>query len=322
MKNITQSIIKYTIWAIIFTATSYAYAAWSEPTVPPPGGNPDTPINAGTGSQTKTGFLWTQGIGSNAGGYFATTIGVGVSSTTDPVTLGLTGVFGGKVGATEYCDNTGAECISVPEIIDGLTPEPDSDLICPTNPSISTMADLNGSRLSIPYATYAADKADDAVGDDMYWYNNSFIYAKTRPSVGTFWAGGWNTANVTIPEACKSEAGCVIKQVIYRRREYPYSSAYWSEKAEKVKYVDYHEDSSSGFWTTTDVPKGATNGNTTSTNMLKSYVTTVNGTAYQVILRDDRSGYDVSRGIVRPYDNWGAAGEEIYFCTYGSDTAI
>lgn len=325
MKNITQSIIKYTIWAFIFAASSYVYATgtWTEPTVAPPGGNVDSPINASATSQTKTGFLWTQGIGSNAGGYFATSIGVGVSSSTDPSTLGLVGVFGGKIGATEFCDETGNDCLSIAQINEFSNDAAiDDSLSCPTNPTISTMSDTSGARLSIPYATYAADKADDSNSDDMTYDGTTFVFNKTRTTLGTGFSSGWSTANVTIPAACKTDDGCVIKQVVYRKREL--NSTQWSEKIERVRYNDYREDSSSGYWTTTDYPKGGTNGNTTSSNMIKTYAyyNPANGATYQVLLRDDRSGYETTKGVVRPYDNWGSAGEELYFCTYGADTAI
>ncbi len=48
--------------ALVLTfGLSYAYAAWSEPTATPPGGNVAAPINTGSAAQTKTGSL---GVGS------------------------------------------------------------------------------------------------------------------------------------------------------------------------------------------------------------------------------------------------------------------
>jgi hypothetical protein len=145
MKNITQSIIKYTIWAFIFIGATSAYAVgtWTDATWAPPTSNTDTPINTGTtaqnktgsigatqycdsaganclpitsivstssATQTKTGFLWSAGFGSSAGGYFATTLGVGTS--TDPATKSLSALFNGNIGANSYCDRNGADCVT------------------------------------------------------------------------------------------------------------------------------------------------------------------------------------------------------------------
>ncbi len=50
------------VLALLLTfGLSYAYAAWSEPTATPPGGNVAAPINTGSAAQTKTGSL---GVGS------------------------------------------------------------------------------------------------------------------------------------------------------------------------------------------------------------------------------------------------------------------
>jgi hypothetical protein len=111
MKNI-QTIIKYGIWAVIFASFSYAIATsqpWNEPECAPPGCNAPEPINASSTTQTKEGILWTGGFGSNAGGYFATTLGVATS--TDPSSKSLKALFGGNIGATEYCDEYGNNCL-------------------------------------------------------------------------------------------------------------------------------------------------------------------------------------------------------------------
>lgn len=109
MKKITQTFIKYTIWAIIFATSSYAYAVWEDAPGPFPDGNKDAPINVGTVAQTKTGPFTSTGFTSLTDAYFATDISVG--TVTDPTGLGLVGLFNGKVGATQYCDTAGANCI-------------------------------------------------------------------------------------------------------------------------------------------------------------------------------------------------------------------
>jgi hypothetical protein len=146
MKHTTQSIIKYTVWAFIFAATSYVYATgtFTEPVGGPEDGNTDAPINVGPVSQTKTGNfgaasfcdetgancmsastivntsatsqtksgpLETTGFTSLSYGHIGTNLSVG-SPVVNPAPLGLVGLFGGKVGATEYCNQTGGNCVN------------------------------------------------------------------------------------------------------------------------------------------------------------------------------------------------------------------
>ncbi len=67
------------VLALLLTfGLSYAYAAWSEPTATPPGGNVAAPINTGSAAQTKTGTLTVGGLALPAG---ATINGSGSNST-------------------------------------------------------------------------------------------------------------------------------------------------------------------------------------------------------------------------------------------------
>jgi hypothetical protein len=122
MKKITQNVIKYAILALIFTVSTYAYAAWSEPAGAPPAGNPDAPVNVASTSQTKEGFLWTGGFGSTAGGYFATTLGVATTTNPSLTGEGLVALFGGKVGASQYCDQNGGSCATASSLSSGNIP--------------------------------------------------------------------------------------------------------------------------------------------------------------------------------------------------------
>ena len=115
MKKITQTVVTFILWAFIFVGASYTYAAWSEPScVNPALCNVSAPINEGSASQTKEGFLWAVGIGSTAGGYFTTTLGVATSS--NPAIYGLKALIGGKVGADQYCNATGTSCFTATTI--------------------------------------------------------------------------------------------------------------------------------------------------------------------------------------------------------------
>ena len=124
--------------------------AWVEPTIAPPGGNIGAPINTGSSTQTKTGpvafngatamaGIGVFGTGTTSGGWFygdglgsgnALTIGtygtgkalsayegtsffedaVGIGEGTTTISAGLLLDVHGKVGASEYCDQNGANC--------------------------------------------------------------------------------------------------------------------------------------------------------------------------------------------------------------------
>jgi len=49
--------LTFSVLVVCFALGFYAYAAWTEPSVGPPGGNVDAPVNVGTDPQTKTGDL-------------------------------------------------------------------------------------------------------------------------------------------------------------------------------------------------------------------------------------------------------------------------
>ncbi|HBP01318.1 MAG: hypothetical protein UY41_C0008G0005 [Candidatus Moranbacteria bacterium GW2011_GWE1_49_15] len=127
--------------------------AWVEPTVAPPGGSIGAPINTGDVTQKKTGNIGfgidvpvpgiaVMGQGSLSGGWFvgdpagsgnALTLGtygtgkalsayegtsffedaVGIGEGTTTISAGLLLDVHGKVGASEYCDQNGANCKTI-----------------------------------------------------------------------------------------------------------------------------------------------------------------------------------------------------------------
>src|SRR3989344_5580457 len=96
-------------------------SAWVAPTSTPPGGNVSGPITTGNSGQIKTGNLaintgWdTNGDGGadtwGANGLLVPNGKVGFGDSTPDGTLKLD--VEGKVGATEYCDQNGANCKTI-----------------------------------------------------------------------------------------------------------------------------------------------------------------------------------------------------------------
>lgn len=82
MKNITQSFKVIALALLLSFGLSYVYA-WTAPTVTPPGGNVEAPVNTSATSQYKSGALGVGGIihgYSNA--YFDGNVGVGTAAPT------------------------------------------------------------------------------------------------------------------------------------------------------------------------------------------------------------------------------------------------
>jgi hypothetical protein len=301
MKNILQTIVKYTIWAFIFAASSYVYAVgtWNEPTGTPPADNVDAPINTGTDSQTKDGFLWVSGLGSNAGGFFATNVGIGVSSSTDPDDLGLTLVVGGNVGAEQYCDENGENCVTAASIYNAVNGS-DDGLTCPSTPTKTTMGPGPRETAYLVNSWYTPPG-----GGISYSYD----------SAGTNMREGY--ASFTIPAstltACQTEIGCVIKEKVYKKTAVSGASpAQYTDKLYKIKTYSYIQASSGTTQTWTSSYGTGVNGNTASTNIITPIT--------YLYLRDDAVVANVineqSVGWWSSYDNTAGYGREIYICTY------
>ena len=99
IKSTLNTLAQVLVLLVICIGVIASAQTWTGPTQAFPQGNVSAPLNTASTSQTKTGFLWVNGIGSNAGGYFSTSLAVATS--TDPLTKGLSVLFGGKVGALQ-----------------------------------------------------------------------------------------------------------------------------------------------------------------------------------------------------------------------------
>jgi hypothetical protein len=109
MRHIFKILKSVIVIMIAITAVSFVSAAtWNGPSAPFPNGNVDAPVNTGSTTQVKTGILTVDGFGSFGSGFFSTT------TYTLPTSLMLG--INGKVGAKEYCDESGESCSSAKSI--------------------------------------------------------------------------------------------------------------------------------------------------------------------------------------------------------------
>jgi len=84
--------------------------AWTGPTATPPANNTPAPINVGVIKQEKDGIFGSKGFYSLGTGWFSTT----TRASWPP--LNLTLGINGAVGATQYCDDNGANCKTMTEL--------------------------------------------------------------------------------------------------------------------------------------------------------------------------------------------------------------
>ena len=89
-----SSIVLLAVIAALLLGYQYMGAAWSEPTTTAPGGNVDAPLNVGTTDQVKNAAL-----GVDALAVFGDVSITGTSNLA-------------QVNATQYCDETGANCFT------------------------------------------------------------------------------------------------------------------------------------------------------------------------------------------------------------------
>jgi len=105
---------------VLVVGIQYVFADWTDPSATPPGNNTDAPINVGDTQQQKLGSLFLNTDTSDP-----YTIGLGVfgqSVFNGPVQVDTTGTYSvpstlsvgvnGAVGATEYCDQNGNNCVN------------------------------------------------------------------------------------------------------------------------------------------------------------------------------------------------------------------
>lgn len=114
MKYLTETIKILVILAIVVVGVGIVQA-WTGPTATPPNGNTPAPINVSAVTQEKTGIFGSHGFFSLGTGWFSTS--TRASWPPANLTLGINGA----VGATQYCDDNGANCKTVTELGGGST---------------------------------------------------------------------------------------------------------------------------------------------------------------------------------------------------------
>lgn len=111
MKYLTETIKILIIMALVVVGVGVVQAAWSPPTAPPPADNTPAPINVSTVTQEKGGIFGSKGFYSLGTGWFSTTTRAAPWPPAN-LTLGINGA----VGATQYCDDNGANCKTMTEL--------------------------------------------------------------------------------------------------------------------------------------------------------------------------------------------------------------
>ena len=115
MKYLIETIKILIIMALVVVGVGVVQAAWSSPKATPPADNTPAPINVGVIKQEKDGIFGSKGFYSLGTGWFSTT--TRASWPPANLTLGINGA----VGATQYCDDNGANCKTMTELGGGST---------------------------------------------------------------------------------------------------------------------------------------------------------------------------------------------------------
>ena len=82
---------------------------WYHPTAEPPNDNAPAPINVSDIDQVKSGGLSVGSLVVDGSGYVNGEVGIGTATTSGDLLLDVEG----SVGATEYCDENGENCIAL-----------------------------------------------------------------------------------------------------------------------------------------------------------------------------------------------------------------
>jgi len=110
MQLIHNTIIKLGVVALLIgcvLTVNYLQAAWSPPLADPPNDNVDAPINIGTNDQVKNGGLSVDALAVFGNQYVEDSLTVGTTSLSQNLSVDVDG----RVGATEYCDENGENCV-------------------------------------------------------------------------------------------------------------------------------------------------------------------------------------------------------------------
>jgi hypothetical protein len=107
MKNLSMPLTTILASVILFSSVPLLYA-WTSPSATPPAGNVAAPINIGSASQNKLGALGLGGLAVFGKSLFTETNGYTLPTTKPTMLLGVNGA----IGAKEYCDEKGMNCVS------------------------------------------------------------------------------------------------------------------------------------------------------------------------------------------------------------------
>ena len=104
------SSLKLLSLSLLIGLTTSAVFAWTGPTAAPTGGNTPAPLNVSSASQSKSGSLRLGGVRTSLSSY------INFASSADLTTKGapfnaLALAINGSVGANQYCDENGENCI-------------------------------------------------------------------------------------------------------------------------------------------------------------------------------------------------------------------
>lgn len=111
MKYLTETIKILVIMALVVVGVGVVQASWTGPTATPPNNNTPAPINVSTLTQEKGGIFGSHGFYSLGTGWFSATTRAAPWPPAN-LTLGINGA----VGATQYCDDNGANCKTMTEL--------------------------------------------------------------------------------------------------------------------------------------------------------------------------------------------------------------
>jgi hypothetical protein len=100
-----KSLPKQLLAAALLLGSVAAAGAWQGPTQAPPGGNAAAPLNVGAAAQSKQGTLGVGGLGVFGRGFLSASAGYALPAN---LTLGVNGA----VGASQYCDAQGLNCVT------------------------------------------------------------------------------------------------------------------------------------------------------------------------------------------------------------------
>ena len=111
MKYLTETIKILVIMALVVVGVGVVQASWTGPTATAPANNTSAPINVSTLTQEKGGIFGSHGFYSLGTGWFSATTRAAPWPPAN-LTLGINGA----VGATQYCDDNGANCKTMTEL--------------------------------------------------------------------------------------------------------------------------------------------------------------------------------------------------------------